>query len=117
MVLVTGSKRQVTVCLGPAMASMPARRLREITATQKPMVLVFSKRWARMGLTTQKHRSLAITTLRNMLTQLKAVRPETHRFDTHSMAITDQVKLLRPETHRNNTHSMAITYPRETPQT
>lgn len=99
MVLVTGLKRQVTVCLGPAMAIMPARRTREMAVIQTPMVLVFSKRWARMGLTTQKHRSLAITTLRNMLTQAKAARPITHRNKAHSMAITDPSENLSDLKH------------------
>ena len=70
-----GSKTQAMVCLGPAMTSMPASSTADVATMKTAMVLVLSMRWARKGLTTQKHRSLAITTLRNMLTHVKPVRP------------------------------------------
>ena len=70
---------QTAVCLGPAMASNPPRRIAETVKMKTAMVEVLKYLCAWKGLTTQKHRSLAITADRKCDTHVTPVIPVTSK--------------------------------------
>ena len=59
--LVRGFVTQAGVCLAPTTAKVTLTRISDVTPKKATILDVLTRRWALRGLTTQKHRSHAIT--------------------------------------------------------